>query len=104
MEHVNKVQFKAPTKPPVIEFDQSIGAWYLRFRESKVARTISEDKPGYIAAIDLDARNQVVGLELIGVREFTISWLKKAAPMDVSGIDFDNAIFVPAGSRAFAEA
>jgi len=104
MEHVNKVRFKAPTKAPVIEFDQSVGAWYLRFRDTKVARTISEDKPGYVAAIDLDAHNRVVGLELIGVREFTISWLKKAAPMDVSGIDFDNAIFVPAANREFAEA
>src|ERR1035437_11075913 len=104
MEHVNKVRFKAPTKAPVIEFDQSLGDWYLRFRDTKVARTISEDKPGYVAAIDLDAHNRVVGLELIGVREFTISWLKKAAPMDVSGIDFDNAIFVPAAKREFAEA
>ena len=103
MEHVNKVRLKAPTKAPVIEFDQSVGAWYLRFRDTKVAKTISEDKPGYVAAIDLDAHNRVVGLELIGVREFTISWLKKAA-VDVSRIDFDNAIFVPAANREFAEA
>ena len=104
MEHLNRLQFKAPRNPPTIEFDQSVGAWYLRFRQGKVAKTISEDKPGYIAAIDLDARNQIVGLELIGVKEFTISWLRRIAPIDVSKVNFDLAKFVPAASRAMTEA
>jgi hypothetical protein len=106
MEHINKIQFKlkAPSKPPTIEFDQGIGAWYLRFRNAKIVKTISEDKPGFIAAIDLDANNEVVGLELIGPMEFSLKWLKKASPVDVSKIDFDRATWVSAASREFAAA
>ena len=54
-------------KPVTIEFDPSIDAWYVRFRAAKVARTISEDKPGPIVAVDLDANNRVIGIEIIGV-------------------------------------
>ena len=103
MDHMNKIQFEGPPstrKPPTIEFDSSIDAWYVRFRKGKVAKTISEDKPGPIAAIDLDANNQVIGLELIGVKEFSIKWLRKVSPVDVSRIDFDGARFIPAANRA----
>jgi hypothetical protein len=96
MEHLNRIHFKAPKRPPVIECDSTVRAWYVRFRQTKVAKTVSEDKPGYIAAIDLDADNEVVGIELIGVKEFSISWLRRAAPVDVSKIDFERATFVPA--------
>jgi len=50
----------------------------------------------------LDAKNQVVGLELIGIKEFTIDWVKKFSSIDVSKIDFDKARFVD--SRELAKA
>ena len=100
MEHLNKILFSAPgtNRPPTIEFDHSVRAWYIRFGNAKVAKTISEEKPGVIAAIDLDADNQVVGLELIGVKDFSIKWLRKFSPVDVSKIDFERSVFVPAGA------
>jgi hypothetical protein len=99
METKRLIHFKAPVRPPRIEFDLSVRAWYLRWSNARVAKTISEDRPGYIAALDLDAKNQIIGLELIGQREFSISWLKKASPIDLSEIDFDKARFVPAVCR-----
>jgi hypothetical protein len=99
---MRKIQFKAPSTPPVIEFDHSVGAWYLRFRKSRIVRTVSEDRPGYVAAIDLDANDQVVGVELIGPMDFTISWLRKASPVDVSQVDFERVKWV--SSRELAEA
>jgi hypothetical protein len=49
MEIVKKNRFIGPRstgRPPTIEFDPTIDAWYMRFRTAKVARTVSEDKPG----------------------------------------------------------
>ncbi|MEY2429233.1 MAG: hypothetical protein QOJ40_2118 [Verrucomicrobiota bacterium] len=92
----NAVRFEAPTNPPKIEFDLSVGAWYIRFRNTKVARTISEERPGVITAIDLDSHGRVIGVELIGVKEFTIQKLRTISPVDTSKIDFDKAKFVPA--------
>lgn len=97
MKHT--IQFKAPAKPPTIEFDLAVCAWYIRFRNTKVVKTISEDKPGVVAAIDLDANNDVVGLELLGVREFSIRALRKISPIDTSKVDFERAKFVHAANR-----
>ena len=72
-----RFQCKAPKKPPTIEFDLDVGAWYLRFSNARIAKTISEEKPGVIFAIDLDSKNEIVGLELIGVKEFSIGLLRK---------------------------
>ena len=102
MEHVNKIQFSArgANKPPTIEFDHTVRGWYIRFANAKVAKTISEEKPGVIAAIDLDTNNQVVGLELIGVEDFSITWLKKFSqkfePVDFSKVPFERSVFVSA--------
>jgi hypothetical protein len=95
MRQPNKIRFKIPSSnAPTIEFDQSVGAWYVRFNNSKVSKTVPQNIPGLVAAMDLDSDGEVVGLELIGVREFSISLLKKVAPVDVSRIDFDNARFI----------
>jgi hypothetical protein len=63
MKHHNRIIVKSST-PPIVEFDGSIRAWYVRFSKRKVARTLSEDKPGVVVTIDLDDRNEVVGVEL----------------------------------------
>ena len=70
----------------------------MRFGHAKIAKTISEDRPGFIAAIDLDANNEVVGLELIGPMEFSLRWLRKVSPVDLSKVDLDGARFLPAAS------
>ena len=63
--------------PSVIEFDLSVRAWYIRCSRNKVVQTLHEEKPGAIVNIDLDAHNRVVGIELLGIREFSISALKR---------------------------
>ncbi len=97
--HDRHLEFEVPTNPPRIEFDQKVRGWYLRFRKTKVAKTISEERPGVVWAIDLDSNNRVVGLELIGVEEFTIEKLRTISPIDTSKIDFDRAVFIPAATR-----
>jgi len=104
MRHLNRFRCKAPTRPPTIEFDLSVGAWYIRFSNARIVKTVSEEKPGVIFAIDLDSKNEIVGLELIGVREFSIGLLRKIAPIDTSKVDFDKAKFVHASRRDLVEA
>jgi uncharacterized protein YuzE len=100
MEHRNTVQFRAPLdRPPTIEFDSSAMAWYIRFRSAKVAKTISEDTPGCVYAIDLDADNRVIGFELLGVRHFSISAVRRITAIDTSKVDFERARFMPAACR-----
>jgi len=54
--------------------------------------------------LPMDSKNEIVGLELIGVREFSIGLLRKIAPIDTSKIDFEKARFVHAAKRDPAEA
>jgi len=82
-----------------IEFDQEVMAWYIRFKTGKVARTISEDAPGYVYAIDLDAAGAVIGFEILGVREFSIDMLLKNPTIDFSQTDFRRTKFVPAARK-----
>jgi uncharacterized protein YuzE len=86
--------------PPVIELDPSVSAWYIRFSRAKVVKTLSEDKPGPVVTIDLDARGKVVGVEIIGVREFSLKMLIKLARIEAPNVDFQRARFVSAGTPA----
>jgi len=100
MANLRHIQFKAPLRTPTIEFDLSVGAWYVRFKNTKVAKTLcDDDKPGVVAAIDLDSKNEVIGIELIGVRDFSIRQLRQISPVDTSGVDFERAKFVHASNR-----
>jgi uncharacterized protein YuzE len=91
--HRNVISIENST-PPTIEFDQSVSAWYIRFSRAKVAKTLSEDKPGPVVTIDLDARGKVVGVELIGMKEFSIENSLKIAGLRAPNIDFNKARFV----------
>ncbi len=94
---INWNDIQIPVKPVVIEFDQSVGAWYVRFSRRKIAKTISQQKSGTIVAIDLDDRNELIGLELLGVREFSVGFMVKIAGPKASRIDLSETRFVPAG-------
>ncbi len=102
MKHQNRIIVKSST-PPVVEFDGATRAWYVRFSKRKIARTSSEDKPGVVVAIDFDDRGEVVGVELIGVREFTIGMLQKFANVQAPKIDFALTRYAPL-AESFAEA
>src|SRR3974390_3490301 len=95
MERRRQVKFQAPSAPPRIEFDPSVMAWYVRLKSVKVAKTISEDTGGHVYAIDLDERGEVIGFELLGVKEFSITMLSQVPLIDFSKTDFSRAKFVP---------
>jgi hypothetical protein len=98
MSHTKKVRFTVPAgSVPTIEFDSSVMAWYVRFRNGKVAKTIADDTPGHLYTIDLDDRNQVIGFEILGVKQFTIEMLRKWNLVDTSKVNFDKARFTPVG-------
>src|ERR1700719_3389036 len=104
MRHTKKVRLMAPATPPTIEFDASVLAWYVRFTNAAVAKTVSEDAPGYVYAIDFDAQDGVVGIELLGVREFSIEMLLKLPSIDFSRTNFERARFVPSSREELATA
>ena len=94
MKHQHKIIVKSAT-PPVVEFDHSVGAWYVRFSKKKIVKTLSEDKPGVVVAIDLDAQSEVVGVEMLGVKEFSIALLQSVAHIETPNIDLRKTRFVP---------
>lgn len=102
--HTRKIVVRAPAKPPRVEFDSSVMAWYLRFSNAKVAKTISEESTGYVYAIDLDARGELIGFELLGVREFSFDLILDNPHVGFSRMEYKRAKFVPAASRQLVEA
>jgi len=85
------------SNPPIVEIDSQARAAYVRFKNTKVAKTISEDKEdGLIVAIDLDKDGDVVGVEIIGVSEFGVRELLLRAPVTAPKIDLSKARYVAA--------
>ena len=85
---------------PTLEIDPEAEAVYIRFSRAKVARTIAEDPPrrGAVITTDLDAKNHIVGVEVVGVKEFSIEAIRHALPEQYHKINFQKARFVPAPS------
>jgi uncharacterized protein YuzE len=81
--------------PPVVEIDSAARAAYIRFKRTKVAKTISPETSGAIVAIDLDKNENVIGVELIGVREFSLAVLLKKLPFLKAEVPVDRARYVP---------
>ena len=65
---------------PVVEIDSRNRAAYIRFKRTKIVRTFSPGTSGVVIAVDLDRNNEVVGVELIGVREFSLTVLLRKLP------------------------
>jgi uncharacterized protein YuzE len=67
---------------PVVELDTEAQAAYVRFRDGQVARTKRVDTETVVVTIDLDADGHILGLELIGVKDFTIQSLLQKAHLE----------------------
>jgi uncharacterized protein YuzE len=93
MKHVNKILAKVSGSPR-IEFDPSVAAWYVRFKTTKIHKTLEESSGPIIATIDFDKNGEVVGIELIGVKEFSIELVRNLTQIDPSRIDLNQARFV----------
>jgi uncharacterized protein YuzE len=97
MKHYNSILVKGACAPTV-EIDTEVASAYVRFKSSKVAKTVSRDQPGAVVAIDFDASNEVVGIELIGVHEFTLTRLLKLARVKAPHADLNKPRYVRAGN------
>ena len=68
------------TQPPVVEIDEEAWAVYVRFNKGTVAKTVELPSLQGMVTVDFDRSEKVLGIELIGVREFTITALLKRVP------------------------
>ena len=98
MADLNRIEFRNVPVPSV-ELDPSCHAVYLRFRKAKVHKTVSDERPGAVVAVDLDARGEIIGCELVGITECTIRAIRRALPKPMQKIDFERARFVLASTR-----
>ena len=67
---------------PVVELDTEAQAAYVRFRDGQVARTKRVETETVVVTIDLDANDHILGLELIGVKDFTVQSLLQKAHLE----------------------
>ncbi len=65
--------------PPVVELDSAAMAAYIRFSRRKVSRTEVLDSRKSTVTVDYDSAGDLIGIELIGVKEFTLDRLLEAS-------------------------
>ena len=73
---MNKEMIKiTSTRPPVVELDSTAHAAYVRFSRKKVAKTELVNSGKTFVTVDMAADGSVIGIELVGVDEFSIDTL-----------------------------
>ncbi|MBM3881487.1 MAG: DUF2283 domain-containing protein [Verrucomicrobia bacterium] len=82
--------------PPTVEIDTKASAAYVRFKRAKIARTLRHRAKWPIVTIDVDARGQVVGLELVGVKKFNLGYLLEQASVKATPDSLDRVNYVSA--------
>jgi hypothetical protein len=95
----NRIVMRSTTAP-TLEIDPASRALYIRFSRAKVHKTIADDKPrpGVTVTSDVDARNNLIGVEILGVKEFSLKVIRRVLPEPLQNIDLESARFVPAAS------
>src|SRR6266699_5537291 len=88
--------------PPTVEIDTEAGAAYVRFKRAKIARTLRHSSRWPIVTIDLNARGEVVGVEFVGVRRFTLGYLLHRVPLKAPPEAVDRANYVSAEDHRVA--
>lgn len=101
--HTYQFHIKSGT-PPTIEIDGSMGALYVRFRRTKVARTLPSARDQGVISLDLDENDKVVGIEAVGVNQMSIGAMLEVAKVRAEGIDFSMAPMRWAGAPAAVSA
>jgi uncharacterized protein YuzE len=84
------------TIAPTVEVDTEAAAVYVRFKRTKVVRTIARNVPHMHVAVDLDRNGEVVGVEAVGIREVQIARILRLAAVQAPKVAFANARYVPA--------
>lgn len=85
---------------PTVEIDPTCHCAYVRFKTARVQRTIANNGPRTVVTVDLDARGEVIGVELIGVREFSVASIRQHLPPPLKQVNLERARFVPATAEA----
>ena len=81
--------------PRSVEIDPSCHSVYIRFKTAKIQKTISRDDGPTVVTVDLDSNNGVIGIELIGVREFSIAAIRHFLPTRLRDVNFERTRFMP---------
>lgn len=80
-------------EPPVVELDEESSSVYVRFqRKAKVARTVEHSRT---CNVDLDSRGNVIGVELLNIRDFSVRMITRRIPVETPNMDWDRARFMP---------
>jgi len=92
--------------PPTVEIDTEAGAAYVRFKraETRVVRTQQIPRPGVVVTLDFDREDEVIGVELLGVKEFSIVKLLNVAQVSAPNANLGQARYVGAGRHEMAAA
>ncbi len=97
----NIIAVKCKT-PPTVEIDTEASAAYVRFKRTRIARTLRHSAKWPIVTIDLDSSGEVVGVEFVGVKKFNLGYLLKQAPLKAPSRAVDRANYVSAELNAVA--
>ena len=84
---------ESPT-PPTVEVDWEALAVYVRFRRSKVAKTIARPSSRGVITVDLDRTGRVVGVEAIGETRIEIGRILKQAAVEAPNVDFSRVRYM----------
>jgi len=72
-------------------------AVYVRFNRSAVARTVQQPAEHCHIAIDLNSKGHVIGIEAVGISQFSLRALLKLASVKApQSMDFSRAEYTPA--------
>lgn len=100
--HIIKIHSKTT---PVVELDSAASAAYIRFSRHKVARTEVLVSRKSTVTVDFDAADEPIGIELVGVKEFTLASLLESCGIELKPQrrnSIGNARYIRAGARVSA--
>jgi len=83
------------TTPPTIEVDTKGSSVYVRFKRCAVAKTVPQESDRMHVAVDLDSKGEVVGIEAVGITQFSLQLLFKLASVKAPDLDFSRARYSP---------
>jgi uncharacterized protein YuzE len=81
--------------PPAIEVDSQARAVYVRFKRAHVTKTVPQESENMVVAVDLDSKGEVIGVEAVGLQQFTLHSILKMASVKVPDMDFSRAQYTP---------
>ena len=90
---------------PIVEVDWDSHSAYVRFkRQAKVFKTVPVSQDRMTMTVDLDRNGDVIGVEMVGVREFSLHVIREHIHhvRNVPRVDWDHARFVPVGAPELA--